>query len=196
MQRRQRAATSHNDDVEQHPASIESARVQEDALPVLEDIAPRPVLEELLSDWFEFIHPLAAVLHHDSLFEQLNNVQSHGVDFVALIASICAATVATLRRRSSDHAPVVTVDRCEALINSIDKHRSITPLTHTKCVTAYNLAVALSTLRGMDHPSAYIEMSKTIAMTSHIIHYDLPSLPVLEQELTKRLYWLLFAANW
>lgn len=55
-----------------------------ETLPLLEDVAPRDILEELLRDCFEFIHPLAAVLHQDSVFQQLNASDSHDADFVAL----------------------------------------------------------------------------------------------------------------
>lgn len=102
----------------------------------------------------------------------------------------------TLRRRSSNHASILTVEKCEALIKTIDRHRDPSLINLAKCITVYNLSVALSTLRGMDHPSTQIEMSKAMAMTGHIVHYDMPQLPMLKKELLKRLYWLLFAANW
>ncbi|KFY27144.1 hypothetical protein V491_01011 [Pseudogymnoascus sp. VKM F-3775] len=113
-------------------------------------LAPLHVIEQIVHSWFDQIHSVAPFLHRRAFLTRLGSIEAtqDGM-FAALVVSLCAATIASLRRKSSqDHG--------------------------TLCFTT---------------------MSEAVIGIKYLIHYEMPNMTTVSQELLKRLYWLLFAAG-
>ncbi|KAL2846899.1 hypothetical protein BJY01DRAFT_247089 [Aspergillus pseudoustus] len=61
------------------------------------------------------------------------------------------------------------------------------------CLTKYNFAVSLVTVRGFDNPVSYQLISEAATATSYLLQYRTDDLSFTDSELLKRLYWLCFA---
>lgn len=167
-----------------------------DDCPDLSSLAPLFVIQQVVDDWFELIHPLAPILHRDGFLKQLHDPSQHEADFKRLVFSVCAATVTTLRRKALAYATTVTVGRCYQLIRELDREREIAPATLTRCQIKYNLAVALGSERGMDDLNSQMLLAEATTIIGRIVHYEMQGFQVCERELAKRLYWLCFAGQW
>lgn len=174
---------------------IGSTAIHESCLD-LSSLAPPFVIQQVIDDWFELIHPLAPILHRDSFIAQLHDPSHHEADFKCLVFSVCAATVMTLRRKALEYATTVTVGRCCQLIRELDRERDIGPATLTRCQVKYNLAVALGSEKGMDDLDSQMLLAEATAMVGRLVHYEMQSSQIHERELIKRLYWLCFAGQW
>ena len=167
----------------------------------LEALAEFATIEHVLSDWFELVHPVAPIVHRDTFLRQLRDAEvSHSPGFVNLVFSLCAATVATLRRRSSAYG-LITVERCYELArqNEMAQAQTSDPLSNITlewCQTKYNFAVSLSPVRGIDSPVPQMLMAEATTGTGYLLHYAADSQPFLIRELLRRLYWLCFAGQW
>lgn len=163
--------------------------------PTTEDLAPRSVIDQVLDEWFEFVHPVAPILHRDSFLQTWNNVDDQTWDFQALVISICAATVAALRRRAAVYESLVTVERCMALLASIEDIKGALPVSLIRAQIKYNMAVVMVQERGLDSAESQLIMVETIGMVSYLLHYQAESMSFRDRELCKRLYWLCFAGE-
>lgn len=163
----------------------------------LEQLAPLTTIRQIVRDWFEFVHPVAPILHHDEFLHLLDSPsESHTEEFVCLVISVCAATIATLRRRASEYASSITVDGCYQLIcrsNQAARHYSVSLQT---CQTKYNMAVSLGTVHGMDYSVSQLLLGEATSMVGYILHYHMQNLSLSNQEALKRLLWLCFAGQW
>lgn len=118
------------------------------------------------------------------------------LDFDALVVSVCSATVSTLRRTAPSYASMITVEKCWNIITSFEQLRGPLPPTLTRCQWKYNMAASTVQERGLDDEVPQILMGEAGVIVSRLIHYNLSSLSLRDQELSKRLFWLLFAGQW
>jgi hypothetical protein len=156
-------------------------------------------VQQILGDWFEFVHPVAPIVHRDTLLRQLANpVNSQDLDFVDLVISLCAATLATLRRRASTYAPAVTVEKCYQIItlHQSNASRQLDTLNLAWCQTKYNLSNSLTAERGIDDPTPQLLLAEALMGIGHLLHHEMENMSFADQELLKRLYWLCFAGQW
>ena len=120
-----------------------------------EKIAPLPVLQSLVDDFFTFIHPLAPFPHEPTFRTAFDNRQDRtDPDFLALLASMIAALVATLPRsvrmqlksqRSFRRFPkaVTMIEKCRDMALTIRGAKWVVkqPKTLDDAATSYFLAL-------------------------------------------------------
>lgn len=165
---------------------------------VLQRFAPAEVIDRMAEDWFEVTHAIAPILFRRRYLRRLRSgVADVDPTFCGLVISACAATLSTLPRR--DYSPV-TLTRC---ITFIEENRLLPcgvaqpNYTVDWCVAMYNMGVAIAALS----PKAFHEMrsfhaiSQSTAGVRYLAYYCMAELDLVEQQILKRLIWLLFAAS-
>ncbi|OHE94909.1 hypothetical protein CORC01_09828 [Colletotrichum orchidophilum] len=159
--------------------------------------APNDLVHRILHDWFEKVHALAPVLHRRRFLHRVKSGEANSDrTFCALVVSVCAATVATLRR--ADYYPV-TVERC---LDFIEEHHLLNhglrkpAYSLDWCVAMYNIGTSSCSINedGMGDMGSFHGMSEAAAGTRFLAYYHMADLDVSEQQLLKRLFWLIFAA--
>lgn len=140
---------------------------------------------------------MAPILHRASFLRRLAaGDATRDREFFNLVVSICAATVASLKRKSSTYCGTVTVERCLELAERNDANRPKNGLSLEFCQTKYNFAIALGSERGLDDPYSSLLMAEALAGVKFLIYHRLDQMDFVKQQLLKRLYWLIFAAEW
>jgi hypothetical protein len=164
---------------------------------ILEHLGPFSLIRRIIDDWFELIHSVAPILHRGKFLERLGNGDaSRDLEFCGLVVSLCAATVASLKRRSSAQYGSVTFERCLEVVKEYQLLESRDTFTLEWCQAKYNLGCALGAERGLDNPSCFRFMSEAVMGVKYLTYYELPTLCLVSQQLLKRLYWLVFAGLW
>ncbi|KAK6823481.1 hypothetical protein PG987_013738 [Apiospora arundinis] len=134
----------------------------------------------------------APILHRRQFMQRLDCAEADSnPTFCALVISVCAATAATLRRKSYTDYGTITVERCALLINTWKMLKDEGPFTLEWCLAKYNLGTATMAVSSPDDPRIYRMRAEVQAGVTYLVHYRLVDLPLLEQELLKRIYWLL-----
>lgn len=153
----------------------------------------------LLDDWFNVIHPLAPILLRRRFMRRLRQ-EAADVDavFCGLVISVCAAVKATLPR--GDYRPV-TVDYCVEFLDTHGLLRSRFArgsFTLDWCIAMYNIGTAMgaTTKSGLSSMRAYHALSEAAAGARYLAYYRLYEHDEIEQQLLRRLIWLLFAGAW
>ncbi|KAF4509448.1 hypothetical protein G6O67_003622 [Ophiocordyceps sinensis] len=130
--------------------------ISSDGLVDAETIAPLPVLELLIDDFFTYMHPLAPFPHEPTFRQSFANREDRTrPDFLGLLASMIAALVASFPRSAREHLklqhgphlfpkPVVLADRCRdiALLTRGGKWVLKQPKTLDDAATSYFLGLA------------------------------------------------------
>ncbi|KAK1464089.1 hypothetical protein CMEL01_12850 [Colletotrichum melonis] len=159
--------------------------------------ASEDLVQRMLHDWFEKVHALAPVLHRRRFLHRLKAGEANtDRTFCALVVSVCAATVATLRR--ADYSPV-TVERCLDFIEEqhLLDHGLRKPVYSLDwCVAMYNIGTSASSMNedGLGDMGSFHGMSEAAAGARFLAYYRMADLDMSEQQLLKRLFWLIFAA--
>ncbi|KAJ9426902.1 hypothetical protein QL093DRAFT_2191526 [Fusarium oxysporum] len=121
-----------------------------------EYIAPMPVLELLVDDFFTYIHPLAPFPHEPTFRQSFANREDRTKpEFLGLLASMICALVASFPRSAREHLKaqhsthlfpraIVMVERCReiALITRGNKWQLKQPKTLDDAATSYFLGLA------------------------------------------------------
>lgn len=130
--------------------------ISSDGLLDAEAIAPLPVLELLVDDFFTYMHPLDPFPHEPTFRQSFANREDRTrPDFLGLIASMIAALVASFPRSAREHLksqhsahlfprPIVMADRCRdiALLARGSKWVLKQPKTLDDAATSYFLGLA------------------------------------------------------
>ncbi|KAH7414287.1 hypothetical protein DE146DRAFT_30917 [Phaeosphaeria sp. MPI-PUGE-AT-0046c] len=161
-------------------------------------IAPNEIVEQIIDDWFKFIHPVAPLFRHARITEM---IQASGRDSLPprascllLVASICAATCASLPRRRHYHG-AVTVESCLQLLDRLNFWSMESPITLERALTVYNFNCAVACVHGLDAALAYRLSGECTVCVKHLIQNELENMSFADQQVLKRLYWLVFAAQ-
>ncbi|KAF4337570.1 xylanolytic transcriptional activator xlnR [Fusarium beomiforme] len=121
-----------------------------------ESIAPMPVLELLVDDFFTYIHPLAPFPHEPTFRQSFANREDRTKpEFLGLLASMICALVASFPRSAREHLKaqhsthlfpraVVMVEKCReiALLTRGHKWQLKQPKTLDDAATSYFLGLA------------------------------------------------------
>ncbi|TDZ37474.1 hypothetical protein C8035_v007831 [Colletotrichum spinosum] len=159
--------------------------------------APEALVTRILDDWFEKVHSLAPVLHRRRFMHRLGTGEAAADrTFCALVVSVCAATVATLRR--ADYSPV-TVESC---LDFVEEHHLLEhgirkpAYSLDWCIAMYNIGTSASSMNenGLGDQGSFHGMSEAAAGARFLAYYRMADLDMSEQQLLKRLFWLIFAA--
>ncbi|KAJ4307898.1 hypothetical protein N0V84_012426 [Fusarium piperis] len=154
-------------------------------------LCSRSLILTILTDWSRFVYPLAPLLHRKKFLKRvLQHEDERNPTFCALILATCAMTVSTLRRRSFYNYRSVTIDKC---IDIIEREHLLWPVSYTPewCLSRYNIASALSVLYGLDDMRVYQAIKDAMAGVQWLLFHEKGTESVHDQELVKRLYWLL-----
>ena len=161
-------------------------------------MAPRSVINAVLNSWFDEIHPLAPVLCRQHFLRRLAaNEADHNRVFAGLVISLCAATVATLRRETHGG---ITIEACRDVVQ---EHQLLAialsdcHYTVDWCIAMYNMSTSLMALphHRQNDMAGFHAWSSAAAGVRYMTYYCLPELGIMEQEQLKRLYWLLFVGS-
>ena len=163
----------------------------------IDQLGPSTIIAQIVHDWFELVHSVCPILHRASFLKRLTDGDvAHDSGFSALVTSVCAAAIASLRRKSATYYGIITVKRCLRVIEQIGLSKANRKFSLEWCQTKYNLAIALSSEAGMDDADSFRFMAEAVAGVKYLVYYELENMTFLSQQLLKRLYWLLFAAQW
>ena len=160
----------------------------------MERLAPLHVVEQIVHSWFELIHSVAPIFHRRSFLTRLRSGEAeHDGIFTALVVSVCAATIASLRRKSSQEFGFLSPERCWDVIEEINSQGAREMFTLEWCQMKYNLG---SSQYMIDDVQQFKNISEAVIGIKYLMHYEMSSMDSLSRELLKRLYWLVFAAGW
>ncbi|CAO2652342.1 Nn.00g006250.m01.CDS01 [Neocucurbitaria sp. VM-36] len=164
----------------------------------LELIAPLPILQQIISDWFDWIHPVAPILHRSLFTQRIVNFESlsgaSSSSFLLLVASICAATTASLRRRRHLYTGVTT-EGCLELADRFKLWSSTSDITLERTLTLYNFSSAVHHEYGIDSPLTHRTIGEASISVKYMIHQHLDQMSFMDQQILKRVYWLIFAGQ-
>ncbi|KAF2130496.1 hypothetical protein P153DRAFT_338350 [Dothidotthia symphoricarpi CBS 119687] len=164
----------------------------------LEIIAPFPTVQQLIADWFGWIHPVAPILHPDRFLEQVAETHDSASEvspsFLLLVTSLCAATFASLRRRRHLYAPV-TVDSCLDLAERLGLWQPSNTITLERSLTIYNFSSAAHHERGIDSALSHRLFAEAAMSVTYLTYQKSTEMSFMEQQILKRLYWLVYAGQ-
>lgn len=163
----------------------------------IERFVPLPVIQSIVNDWFELIYSVCPILHRSTFLKRLSEGEaSLDPDFAALVLSICAATIASLRRKrifeyDCEHGNV-SPERCVQLAEDAGFFNGRRTITLERCQTFYNFSVAMGA-KGIDDPESFMYMSEASSGIKWLAYYNLRTMTSIDQELLKRTFWICFA---
>lgn len=64
------------------------------------------------------------------------------------------------------------------------------------CQAKYNFGCALGAEMGLDNQMGFRFMSDAVMGIKYLVYYELPQMSLVDQQLLKRLYWLVFVGLW
>ena len=164
----------------------------------LETLAPPVIIKQIIADWFGWIHPVAPIVHQDCFTQQLADMQATtenaSASFLLLVVSVCAVTVASLRRRRHLYSKV-TVESCLNFAKCLRVWSLSTAISVERSIAMYNFGSALHHEHGIDSPLSYPLVTQAAMSVKFLIHQSLDTLSFMDQEILKRLYWLIYAGQ-
>ncbi|KAG6280372.1 hypothetical protein E4U47_000653 [Claviceps purpurea] len=195
--------------------------ISSDGLLDAESIAPMPVLELLVDDYFTYIHPLAPFPHEPTFRQSFANREDRTKpEFLSLLASMIGALVASFPRSAREHLKaqysthmfpkaIVLVEQCReiALLTRGNKWILKQPKTLDDACTSYLLA--LSAVNTLQWNAARHFMSETLTLIRELgfqkpkhpgelptfgsdpYSQDLSPFNHVKDQIAKRLFWCL-----
>ncbi|KAH8843683.1 hypothetical protein MCOR02_008460 [Pyricularia oryzae] len=173
----------------------------------LSRLASMELIEQVLNDWFEKLHPLAPLLHRRHFMWRLRQGEASsnnpaGKIFCALVASTCAVTASSLRCWAGS----INARRCLAFIDELELlHRrpasgaggDAFEYTLDWCIAMYNVGMALFSLSANTTytPDVHGALSQAAEGVRYILRYRMSDTSFADQQLLKRLLWLLFCTS-
>ncbi|RDA89475.1 hypothetical protein CP533_3634 [Ophiocordyceps camponoti-saundersi (nom. inval.)] len=159
-----------------HNAAKTLVSISADAVVDADAIAPLPVLEHLVDDFFTYVHPLSPFPHEPTFRQSFANREDRTrPEFLGLLAAMVAALVASFPRSAREHLkaqhgsqlfprPVAMVDRCRdvALITRGSRWVLKQPKTLDDAATSYFLGLA-SAYAGQWNASRYF-LAETLTL--------------------------------
>jgi hypothetical protein len=121
---------------------------------------------------------------------------NNGTDpsFLILVASLCAAVVASLRRRRGLYG-TVTVDGSFDMAERLglwDRNRRI---SLDWVLGMYNFSSAMHHEHGVGSPLAHRLSAEAAMGVKYLLYHDSEQMSFLDQQILKRLYWLVYAGQ-
>jgi hypothetical protein len=142
-------------------------------------IAPQDVLHQILEDWFSYIHPVAPIFDRSDIEHHIaassNPGRTVATSILLLVASICAATVASLRRRQHFYGSV-TVESCINLVDHLKFWSTSSEISVRRSLIAYNFSVAAVHEQGFDSPLAFRLNGEACVCIRYLIDHEFDSM--------------------
>lgn len=114
--------------------------------------------------------------------------------FLLLVASVCAATLASLRRRRQLY-PNLTVESCLDFAERLGTWSPSATITVERSIAMYNFGSALHHEHGIDSPISHRLMTEAAMNVKFLIHQSIDTMSFMEAQMLKRLYWLIYAGH-
>ena len=128
------------------------------------------------------------------LRDSQSSPDSVSISFLLLVASICAATVASLRRRRHLYTNV-TVESCLDFAERLGVWSPNAAITVERSIAMYNFGSALHHEHGIDSPLSHRLITEAAMSVKFLIHQSIDALSFLDAQIVKRLYWLVYAGH-
>ncbi|KAG4421307.1 hypothetical protein IFR04_005609 [Cadophora malorum] len=158
-------------------------------LPILDQIAPFETIRRIIDDWFSLIHSVCPIHHRANFLKRLGNGNlDHDPEFLAVVISLCCATVSSLPRKAAIDYPDVTVKRCFEIIQYhrlLDNYRS---MSLQWCQAKYHLSTSFMTEESI---ISFRLLGEVTTGIKYLVNYELPNMSRLGAELAKRLHCLI-----
>ncbi|KXJ85540.1 hypothetical protein Micbo1qcDRAFT_110722, partial [Microdochium bolleyi] len=156
-------------------------------------LGPDHLIRHVLNDWFEHIHPIAPILFRRSFLKRLDSGETEtNPVFYGLVISVVCATCATLRSRShSIDYGGITAERCFDVVEAENLLSSNRSYSLDWCVAKYNLCASSGAVSGISLVQANRYSTDAQLGVKYLIRNELAKASFVEQQLLKRLYWLL-----
>lgn len=158
--------------------------------------APQEAVGRAIEDWFDKIHPVAPILARRRFLRRYRGGEAaSNPTYCGLVVSICAATAATLPREHYGPITVTSavdfIERNGLLVGGFFQAPSS---TLDWCISMYNLGTALGSVPGTDlsDKRSYHKLSEAAMGTRYVAYYCVSQLDYVEQQLTRRLFSLLY----
>ncbi len=162
--------------------------------PILDQIAPPEVIRRIIDDWFNIIHSVCPIHHRSSFLQRLAQGNANNdPEFLAVVISLCSATVSSLPRKAAVEYPEVTVRRCFEVVQQnrlLDNYENI---TLQWCQAKYHLSTSFIIENSI---ISYRLLGEATTGIKYLAFYGIPNMTRLEAELTKRLYCLVLCGLW
>ncbi|PVH77460.1 hypothetical protein DL98DRAFT_637555 [Cadophora sp. DSE1049] len=157
-------------------------------LSILDQIAPRETIRRIIDDWFNLIHSVCPIHHRANFLKRLGNGDlDNDPEFLAVVISLCCATVSSLPRKAAVDYPDVTVKRCFEVIQYhrlLDNYRSI---SLQWCQAKYHLSTSFVAEESL---ISFRLLGEVTTGIKYLVSYELPNMSRIEAELAKRLHCL------
>ena len=111
------------------------------------------------------------------------------------MVSIICATCATLRRRSHNDYDGVTAESCYEVIELDGLLPSNGPYSLDWCVAKYNLSASSHALPTLPLAQANRYTTDAQLGVKHLLHHGAAQMSLIDDQLLKRLYWLLIVGD-
>ena len=150
-----------------------------------------------MHDWFDLIHSVSPLFHRGIFLSRLASGEANqdGI-FAAMVISVCAAVIASLKRKSTHDYGSVTAQRCLDAIEQIEMHTGRFPFSLESCQIQYHLYIALGTEKSLDDVESFRFLGESVTGVKYLVYYQMQDMDTVSQQLLKRLYWLLFVGLW
>ncbi|MAD81391.1 MAG: hypothetical protein CL912_00375 [Deltaproteobacteria bacterium] len=160
----------------------------------MDQIAPFETIRRIIDDWFSLIHSVCPIHHRANFLKRLGNGNlDHDPEFLAVVISLCCATVSSLPRKAAIDYPDVTVKRCFEIIQYhrlLDNYRS---MSLQWCQAKYHLSTSFMTEESI---ISFRLLGEVTTGIKYLVNYELPNMSRLEAELAKRLHCLILCGLW
>ncbi|CAN9204202.1 unnamed protein product [Alternaria alternata] len=156
-------------------------------------IAPPAIIHQITTDWFDWIHPVAPLFHRTLFMQRIS--EDHGsTAFFLLVVSVCAATVASLRRRRHLYGEL-SVEACLDLAERFRMWSVSSEITLERTLALYNFSSAVNHEHGLGSPLTYRLFAGSSVGIKYLIHENFERMSFMDQQTLKRLYWLIYAGQ-
>lgn len=114
--------------------------------------------------------------------------------FLLLVASVCAATLASIRRRRHLYGSL-SVESCLDFAEHLGVWSPSAVITVERSLAVYNLGTALHHEHGVDSPLSHRLLTEAAMSTKFLTSQSLDTMSFADVQMLKRLYWLIYAGQ-
>lgn len=180
-----------------------SPSLTEDASPLsvtacgVDRLGPPLIIRQIIDDWFSLVHSVCPIFHRAIFINRLESGEAaHDGIFAALVVSVCAATITSLKRKSSIDYGILTIERCFEVAEQIESQIGKQPYTLEWCQMKYHLGIAIAHAKSFDDADSFRQLAESANGVKYMTFYTMQNMSTVSQQLLKRLFWLLFVGFW
>ncbi|CAH0026948.1 unnamed protein product [Clonostachys rhizophaga] len=177
---------------DQGPSPEGSQGVETQSESLLSLLGTASSIQKALDDWFEFFYPIQPLLHRRYFISRFQGREMHtNSEFLALVISMCAATVATLPRKAATEYNEITVSNSLHLIRHYNLLQSTMGCSVDWCVAYYLLSWAQMGEHGFTGFDVFNNLKSAMSGVQWLLSFQPRQKSVHDEEILKRLYWQL-----